>query len=160
MRMSPLTDMRSSNSTYADGNEISKEVQYAFVLKFDLPVVALVDSAGKSLHAVIRVDAKVRGEFDERVALIWSLFPNGSIDRGNKNPSRYTRLPGFQRENGAEPQTAGHSIWSSGICKWHHQASRHYGLGAGCVAGAAFLNLIIPTKRVIINDWLKEGEVG
>jgi hypothetical protein len=33
---------------------ISKEVQFAFVLKFNLPVIALVDSGDKSLHALMR----------------------------------------------------------------------------------------------------------
>ena len=88
----------------ADGNKIPKEVQYAFVLKFDLPVVALVDSGGKSLHAIIRIDAKIREEFDERLALVWSLFPNGSIDRNNKNPSRYTDCRDF-RERTAPSQS-------------------------------------------------------
>ena len=84
----------------ANGQPIPKEVQFAFYRKFNLPIIALIDSGDKSLHAIVHVDAADRAQFDERLNVILSLFPVNSVDPSNKNPSTYTRLPGFARENG------------------------------------------------------------
>jgi hypothetical protein len=99
----------------ANQQEIPKEVQFAFYLKYNLPVVALIDSGSKSLHAIVRLDAADRAQFDERLNVILSLFPDHSVDPSNKNPSRYTRLPGFpkERKRAAAP---GDQPWAGGLC--------------------------------------------
>ena len=60
-----------------------------------LPITVLIDSGGKSIHAWVRVDAPNRKEWDARRDLIYSLIPG--VDAKNKNPSRYSRLPGAWR---------------------------------------------------------------
>ena len=60
-----------------------------------LPITVLIDSGGKSIHAWVRVDAPSRKEWDARRDLIYSLIPG--VDAKNKNPSRYSRLPGAWR---------------------------------------------------------------
>jgi RecA-family ATPase len=65
-----------------------------------LPISVLIDSGGKSIHAWVRVDAPNRKEWDARRDLIYSSIPG--IDPKNKNPSRFSRLPGAWR--GAEKQ--------------------------------------------------------
>ena len=145
----------------ANGQLIPKEVQFAFLLKFNLPVIALIDSGNKSLHGIVRLDAADRAQFDERVSTILSLFPVHSIDPSNKNPSRYTRLPGFPRENGKEPRLLAINLGPPDYATWEKQRPAHQSdLAVACVSGAAFLDLVIPPKKVIIDDWLKEGEVG
>jgi RecA-family ATPase len=145
----------------AKGERISKEVQFAFVLKFNLPVIALVDSGDKSLHAIVRLDAADRAQFDERLGVIFSLFPEHSVDSSNKNPSRYTRLPGFLREKGKEPQVLAINLGPPDYATWEKQRpAGQSDLAAACVSGAAFLDLVIPPKEIIVDDWLKEGEVG
>ena len=56
-----------------------------------------MDSGGKSVHAWVRVDAKDRAEYDARVAAVYELFADCPPDKQNKNPSRFTRLPGAHR---------------------------------------------------------------
>lgn len=60
-----------------------------------LPISVLIDSGGKSIHAWVRVDAPNRKEWDARRDLIYSSIPG--IDPKNKNPSRFSRLPGAWR---------------------------------------------------------------
>jgi len=60
-----------------------------------LPITVLIDSGGKSVHAWVRVDAPNRKEWDIRRDIIYSSIPG--IDAKNKNPSRYSRLPGAWR---------------------------------------------------------------
>jgi RecA-family ATPase len=60
-----------------------------------LPISVLIDSGGKSIHAWVRVDAPNRKEWDARRDLIYSSIPG--VDPKNKNPSRFSRLPGAWR---------------------------------------------------------------
>ena len=83
-----------------NGRLISKEIQYALLLRSYLPIAALIDSGGKSLHAIVRIDAPDRAEYDRRVAQVLSRVP--CVDTQNKNPSRYSRLPGVAREEGLQ----------------------------------------------------------
>jgi hypothetical protein len=75
----------------------TKEEQRARIARSNLPVTAIVDSGGKSVHAWVRVDAKDRAEYDARVAQVFALFADCPPDKQNKNPSRFTRLPGAHR---------------------------------------------------------------
>ena len=83
-----------------NGHLISKEIQYALLLRSYLPIAALIDSGGKSLHAIVKVDAPDRAEYDRRVAQVLSRV--ACLDTQNKNPSRYSRLPGVAREEGLQ----------------------------------------------------------
>lgn len=67
--------------------------------KLELPIAALVHSGGKSLHAIVRVDAENYEEYRKRVEFLYDfLEKNGvSIDKQNRNPSRLSRMPGVTR---------------------------------------------------------------
>ena len=70
--------------------------------KMNLPIAALVLSGGKSVHAVVRIDAKNKQEYDLRVkGILYPFLQNHGFqqDDANKNPSRFTRLPGLKRGN-------------------------------------------------------------
>ena len=77
----------------------SKVEQLERILRSKLPVSAIVDSGGKSVHAWVKVDAANREEYDARVATVYDLFKDSPPDRQNKNPSRFTRLPFALRGN-------------------------------------------------------------
>lgn len=64
-----------------------------------VPVACLVHSGGKSLHAIVRVDAENYEEYRKRVESLYDfLEKNGvAIDKQNRNPSRLSRLPGATR---------------------------------------------------------------
>ena len=64
-----------------------------------LPIVSIVYSGGRSLHALVRVDATDRAQYDERVRLVYDWLERRGlpVDRACKNPSRLTRMPGARR---------------------------------------------------------------
>ncbi|MDE5757208.1 MAG: PriCT-2 domain-containing protein [Allobaculum sp.] len=75
------------------------EEQLQKIKELNLPYRALVYSGGKSIHAIVRVDAKNASDYKECVDWLHDYcrskgFP---IDEQNKNPSRLTRIPGVER---------------------------------------------------------------
>lgn len=73
--------------------------QNAVIRELELPVAVLVYSGGKSLHAIVRIDAPNYDEYRKRVDYLYKVCKeNGlEIDRQNRNPSRLSRMPGVIR---------------------------------------------------------------
>lgn len=73
--------------------------QDAIYRKLELPISCLVHSGGKSLHAIVRVDAEDYTEYRKRVEYLYDfLEKNGlKVDKQNRNPSRLSRMPGVTR---------------------------------------------------------------
>lgn len=71
----------------------------AIVKQLNIPVTCLVDSGGKSLHAIVRIDADDARQYRERIETLYARCEkNGiAVDRANKNPSRLCRMPGVTR---------------------------------------------------------------
>ena len=82
-----------------ESDEKSIADQDAIIRKLELPVACLVHSGGKSLHAIVRVDAEDYTEYRKRVEFLYDfLEKNGAaVDKQNRNPSRLSRLPGATR---------------------------------------------------------------
>jgi len=82
-----------------ESDSLPIEQQNALIHDLELPIVTLTHTGGKSLHAIVHIDAQSREEYRKRVAYLFDVCEkNGlTIDRACKNPSRLTRLPGFQR---------------------------------------------------------------
>jgi RecA-family ATPase len=81
----------------SDSMEIEK--QNAIIHELELPVACLVHSGGKSLHAIVKVEAKDYNEYRVRVDYLYDICKkNGlEIDKQNRNPSRLSRMPGIIR---------------------------------------------------------------
>lgn len=81
----------------SDNMDLGK--QYALFKELELPIAALVHSGKKSLHAIVKVDAKDYSEYRKRVDYIYAICKkNGlTIDTQNRNPSRLSRMPGIMR---------------------------------------------------------------
>lgn len=75
------------------------EAQNGIIRQLNLPVAVLMHSGGKSLHAIVRIDADDIKEYQSRVNYLYDICrKNGMvIDTQNRNPSRLSRLPGCQR---------------------------------------------------------------
>jgi RecA-family ATPase len=73
--------------------------QDALYRKLELPIACLVHSGGKSLHAIVKVDASDYKEYQKHVNYLYGyLEKNGlKIDTANRNPSRLSRMPGVTR---------------------------------------------------------------
>lgn len=82
-----------------ESDELEIEKQNAIIRELELPVACLVNSGGKSLHAIVRVDAEDYREYKKRVEYLYTVCQkNGmKVDTQNKNPSRLSRLPGIER---------------------------------------------------------------
>lgn len=74
-----------------------KPEQLAIMRECNLPITAVIDSGGKSLHAWVRIDATDLAEWTERRDVIYEYLGDAGIDAKNKNPSRFSRLPGIMR---------------------------------------------------------------
>ena len=89
----------------AEFDGLSKPAQLAFWWGFrTAPIVALIDSGGKSIHAWLRVDCPDRATWErdvEQVLFGKVLIPLG-CDPACRNESRLSRMPGhFRREHNA-----------------------------------------------------------
>ena len=85
--------------------------QIAMYRKLELPVAALVSSAGKSVHAIVRVDADDVREYRKRVDFLYDFLASHGVkvDTQNRNPSRLSRMPGATR-NGQVQKLLGVNI--------------------------------------------------
>ena len=102
----------------SDQMEIDK--QNAVIRELELPVACLVHSGGKSLHAVVRVDAADYNEYRKRVDYLYKVCEkNGfKIDSQNRNPSRLSRMPGVIR-NGQKQFLVDTNIGKADWNEWY-----------------------------------------
>lgn len=93
--------------------------QDALYRKLELPIAALVHSGGKSLHAIVKVDAKDIDEYRDRVDFLYDFLQKHGmeIDRQNRNPSRLSRMPGVTR-NGNRQYLAATNIGRRSWADW------------------------------------------
>lgn len=107
------------NYALVESDEMPIEEQYAVIQALELPVACLVHSGGKSLHAIVRVDAPNYSEYQRRVDYLYAVCQkNGlKIDRQNRNPSRLSRMPGVTR-NGREQALIAVQIGKNGWDEW------------------------------------------
>lgn len=89
---------------------LAMDQQYGYIKALNLPTQAVVTSGGKSVHAVVRVDAKDLTEYKQRVALLQAECKASGfdIDTTTKNPSRYMRIPGVRRGSGRQVLVSTH----------------------------------------------------
>ncbi|HAM68538.1 MAG TPA: DNA primase, partial [Ruminococcus sp.] len=106
IRFNPLDGKGAKNENVTDyryalveSDAIPVEQQNGIMHDLKLPIAALVYSGGKSLHAIVRVDAGSYDEYRKRVDFLYSVCDkNGlKVDRQNRNPSRLSRMPGVIR---------------------------------------------------------------
>ena len=106
VRFNPLDGMGVKNEnvtrfSYAlvESDDMPIPEQDALYRKLELPIATLTHSGGKSLHAIVRVDAENYEEYRKRVDFLYDyLEKNGlKVDKQNRNPSRLSRMPGVTR---------------------------------------------------------------
>lgn len=106
VRLNPLDGEGVKNTNVVDfkyslieSDSMSIEQQNEIIRELELPVVALTYSGGKSLHAIVKIDAVNYPQYQERVDYLYKIVEKNGlrVDKQNKNPSRLTRLAGFER---------------------------------------------------------------
>lgn len=106
IRFNPLDGQGVRNDNVAEfryalveSDEMAPGRQMAVMRALELPIAAVVHSGNKSVHAIVRVDAKDYDEYRKRVDFLYrTCQDNGlKLDTQNKNPSRLSRMPGVER---------------------------------------------------------------
>ena len=82
-----------------ESDEDSIEKQYALLKEMNLPILFLINSGGKSLHAIVKVDAENAQQYKTRVRELYEFCKKNGLtpDEQDKNESRFSRLPGVKR---------------------------------------------------------------
>jgi|GEM_PF-1961703 len=86
-------------------DSISTTQQWQLIKKSRIPCATVCFSGGKSLHALVRVNARNQEEYDTRVDKLLQHFSEYEVDTQNRDPSRLSRLPGVIRGDTGNAQT-------------------------------------------------------
>ena len=81
----------------SDSMPLDKQIE--IYKRLELPITTLTLSGGKSVHALVKVDAQNAQEYAERVRVIFKACTDQGLvlDSQNKNPARLSRLAGCER---------------------------------------------------------------
>lgn len=125
IRHNPSTGSRDENVVRLDhvlveSDNLSIEEQKKLLINLKLPISALIESGGKSVHALVKVQAKDAQEYDQRAKFLFDYLSKHSfvVDSANKNPARLSRLPGAMRDGKLQKLLAtkiGCSSWAEWI---------------------------------------------
>lgn len=86
-------------------DDITKDEQISRMLSSGLPIQSMTDSGNKSVHTIVRIDAKDAAEYSKRVSMLYGCLEKkygSACDQANKNPSRLTRLAGAERKGNTQ----------------------------------------------------------
>lgn len=124
IRHNPTTGAKDKDVTRYDhvlveSDNLSLEEQQKLLINLKLPITALVESGGKSVHALVKVDAADEAEYSQRAKFLFDhLYKHQFIvDNANKNPARLSRLPGAMR-NGKQQKLLATNIGCSSWLDW------------------------------------------
>jgi len=101
-------NVASCRNALVESDDMPLKDQERMLFEMNLPIVCVTNSGGKSLHAIVRIDADGRNHYADRVSYMHDECERTgmSIDKANKNPGRLTRLAGVKR--GEHEQTLMH----------------------------------------------------
>jgi hypothetical protein len=86
-----------------ESDNLPIELQLSLYAKLAMPVAAIWTSGGISAHAVVLLSSRSEQVFRADADFVLSGLRRFGFDQSNKNPSRYSRLPGALRSIGAQP---------------------------------------------------------
>ena len=164
IRFNPLDGDGESDANVTDfryclfeSDKESIEKQYALYLELKLPIVFLVHSGNKSLHAIIHVDAgKDHTLYRSRVNFIYDFCRKNGLtpDENDKNPSRYSRMPGIKRSGNLQYIVA-ENVGFSNYLEWEDWAkAQNDNLPKDCSLKEIMANLK-PLKEELIEGILR-----
>lgn len=82
-----------------ESDDLPIEDQKKLMISLKLPIAAMIESGGKSVHAIVKIQARDKAEFRQRVEFLFDYLTKHKfiVDEANKNPARLSRLPGAER---------------------------------------------------------------
>lgn len=111
------SDVTAFRHVLIENDTIPIAEQWNLIVQSNIPCTGVIFSGGRSLHAIVRVDAKNREEYDQRCKILFDHFDAYSIDRLNHNPGRLTRLPNCKRGDSRQELLA-LKIGSESFSQW------------------------------------------
>jgi KaiC/GvpD/RAD55 family RecA-like ATPase len=94
-----------------ESDSLPMDAQLALYSRLRLPVAAVVSSAGKSVHAWIKLDSPSLEVYKKTAKRVVELLKPFGIDQANTNCSRLSRLPGAKRIIGASNGGLQELLW-------------------------------------------------
>lgn len=82
-----------------ESDDLPIEDQKKLMISLKLPIAAMIESGGKSVHAIVKIQAQDKAEYRQRVEFLFDYLSKHKfiVDENNKNPARLSRLPGASR---------------------------------------------------------------
>ena len=126
IRFNPLDGKGVKNENVTDyryalveSDSMPIEQQNAVMRELELPIAVLVYSGGKSVHAIVKIDAPNYDEYRRRVDFLYKVCKESGldIDKQNRNPSRLSRMPGVMR-NGKKQFIIDKNIGKESFSEW------------------------------------------
>lgn len=122
-------DVTSYKYNLIENDTYDIQTQIKMLLGYGLPIATLTFSGGKSVHALVRIDAATQEQYDARVSFLYNyLSEQGfNVDRANSNHNRLTRLPGAKRGKNSQfliDVNLGASSWSEWYFSQVHDSSK------------------------------------
>lgn len=88
-------------------DDLPEPEQLAVLRESNLPLTCIISSGGRSYHGWVRVDAVDRHQWEERRDQIYTYLEDARPCPANKNPGRFSRLPGCERGASVQRLIAG-----------------------------------------------------
>jgi len=111
VRVNPVGDSLGKDSSVAcyrnclvESDTLPPARQLEIIRRLRMPCAAIVHSGGKSVHAIVRIDARDIREYYERFEFLTKTCSAAGLqlDHANRNPSRYSRVAGVWRGDRAQ----------------------------------------------------------
>lgn len=165
VRFNPLDGQGENNRnvtrrTYCliESDTDSLEKQYSLLKAMNLPIRFLINSGGKSLHAIVRVDAVNEAQYRERVNKLYQFCKKNGFtpDEQDKNESRYSRLPGVKRD-GKWQYIVARNIGAKSYEEWEKWAAEQVDDLPEDISYADVMNNLPALKEELIPGVLRVG---
>lgn len=139
-----------------ESDDLPIKEQEEIFKRLNLPIATMVYSGGKSIHAIVKIDATNIQEYEERVQFCYDFLKNNgiSIDVQNKDPNRLSRMPGVTR-NGIIQTLLGVNLGYDSWKDWMASLGRNDDLVVENLA--TLLNNPPPLAPELLHGYLRKG---
>ncbi|MDO4182698.1 MAG: AAA family ATPase [Coriobacteriia bacterium] len=122
-------DIAAHRFALVESDEVPQAQQVELCQRLDLPIATLTDTGGKSVHAVVRVDAEGPNHYRERVGRLFAACDAEglAVDTANKNPGRLCRLAGAQRGDGVQRLLCADGMGAPSFDSWEYGRAKASG---------------------------------
>lgn len=151
-------DVTAFRHVLVESDVLDIEDQKKILIESELPISALIESGGKSIHAIVKIDAADEAEYKKRVNFLFEYMSNKGfvIDKNNKNPARLSRLPGAMRGDKRQ-KLIGTNL---GRASWQEWLDYIEGINDDLppiISAREFLSNPTPEPPAVIEGILKKG---